>query len=125
MYYGWGDRSEWVPVSRWFNQEGQEVWLSSRQLQCLIAALELGTEEAAYVLGITPKTLKSHLTKLFRKLVVYNKWEAASALGWVQYPRELMDAPLGAYATPAGGPWQDQGAVARQVTAPTTNGEQA
>lgn len=83
------------PMSKWVTPDGREVWLTTRQLQCLYVSLEMGTDEAAYLLGLTPKTVKSHMTKLFRKLGVSTRWEAACDLGWVTVPQALLDAPLG------------------------------
>lgn len=100
--YNWDTEASKCPVSKWVNQDGKTVWLTTRQLQCLYLALEVGADEAGYLLGLSPQTVKNHLSKLFKKLAVMTKWEAASALGWVKYPQALLDAPLGAPDETAG-----------------------
>jgi hypothetical protein len=72
--------------------DGRRVAIPVTQLLALSLALQHGTTEAAFRIGIAETTLKDRLTRLYRKLGAFNKWEAATALGWVRIPPELLDA---------------------------------
>lgn len=62
-----------------------------RQLACLALHLMEGRHEAAFRLGLSPRTVTWHLERLYQRLGVYNKWEAACLLGWVRIPVGLVD----------------------------------
>lgn len=64
-----------------------------RQQQCLALALEHGYHEAAWRLGLAVGTVRWHLHRLYQRLEVTDKWEAACMLGWVRIPAALL-APL-------------------------------
>ncbi len=80
--------------SYWVRADGRRVALSPRQLQALSLSLQHGADEAAFRMGITTKTIRNLLTRLYRKLGVFGRFEAAVTLGWVHIPPELLDAPL-------------------------------
>ena len=91
--YGYDRSGSRCPSSKWVTPEGRVVWITTRQLQCLALALAHGADEAAYRLGLRPSTVKNTLTKVYKRLGVMNKWEAASTLGWVRFPAGLLDTP--------------------------------
>lgn len=88
--------------------DGREVVLRERHLRALAASLVHGNAEAGHRLGVSEKTVKNLLSRLYRQLGVFSKWEAATHLGWTCIPTELLDTPS---SEPLGG--RPMGAVER------------
>jgi DNA-binding CsgD family transcriptional regulator len=62
--------------------------LTERQLDCLYElALGHTTEQVAETLGITPQTVKNHLTNAYLALEVDSRVEAFVVLGWLRPKR--------------------------------------
>ena len=99
------------PCSVW-PVNGRRVAIPARQLLALSLALQHGNREGGIRLGIAETTLKDRLTRLYRKLGVFGKWEAGVALGWVRIPPELLDVSLEA----------DTGTGGRSVAGPRAGG---
>jgi DNA-binding CsgD family transcriptional regulator len=75
----------------WHDLNGKMVWVTKRQLQSLALALEHGSLETAHLLGLADTTVKEHLKRLYKRLCVTNKWEAATLLGWTRVPPALFE----------------------------------
>jgi len=80
------------------------VWLERptlREQQCLANHLLHGRDEAAQALGISPATLRNHLTNLYRRLAIEDEGKsvtairAALALGWLSIPSDLIATNAG------------------------------
>lgn len=77
-------------VIEYRNSLGEQCFLTPRQVQSLAYSVQVGTQEAAHRMGISIQTLKHHLSILYRKLAVYDRFEAMVVLGWVELPKELV-----------------------------------
>jgi DNA-binding CsgD family transcriptional regulator len=59
--------------------EGKNSNLSRRELQCLaMAARGLTSDDMAYKLGISPRTIRFHFTSIYAKLAALNRQEAVA-----------------------------------------------
>lgn len=60
---------------------------TDRQVEVLASYLAHGrVKDAAAELGISPQTVKNHLSNLYDRLEVGGAVEAALALGWIRLP---------------------------------------
>lgn len=120
LVFGFGD---YYPASIWY-VDGKPVALSHRQLLALAQALQHGNAEAGYRMGIAEQTVTNLLTRLYSRLGVFNRYEAAIALGWLTIPAALLDASPEDLGTAGGrsvaGPEEGRSAVA-----PSRNGAAA
>lgn len=101
-------------AGRWYPRPGTPP--TRRNLEVLAASILVGSKDAAYRLGVTPRSVQHSITDLLIRLDVGNRWEAALALGWLRIPEEYMRAadPGG----PAVSSGSGEGAGALSLTKP-------
>ena len=68
-----------------------------RELEVLTHVLRSCNKQAALELGLSPQTVKNHLSKLYRKLEVHSNTEAAVQLGWFMVPKYYATALIRSY----------------------------
>jgi DNA-binding NarL/FixJ family response regulator len=66
--------------------------LTKRQLRILVlVGLGFTNEEIAQALGITHRTVQTHLTAVFARLGVKSRTQALVTLGWVTIPAQYLE----------------------------------
>lgn len=94
---GYGTTVTWnvvpVPAAIWIDPDGTRAIIPQRWLQALALSLIHGQAEAAHRMHVQPSTLKNMLTRLYKRLGTYGRWEAAHTLGWLSIPADLLDDP--------------------------------
>lgn len=66
--------------------------LTKRQLRIMVlVGLGFTNEEIAQTLGITHRTVQTHLTTIFGRLGVKSRVQALSTLGWVTIPEQYLE----------------------------------
>lgn len=66
--------------------------LTKRQLRILVlVGLGFTNEEIGAAIGITSRTVQTHLTNIYSRLGVKSRVEALVTLGWVTIPAQYLE----------------------------------
>lgn len=66
--------------------------LTKRQLRIMVlVGLGFTNEEIAETLGITHRTVQTHLSTVFKVLGVTSRVQALVTLGWVTIPKQYLE----------------------------------
>lgn len=66
--------------------------LTKRQLRILVlVGLGFTNEEIGAAIGITSRTVQTHLTNIYSRLGVKSRVEALVTLGWVTIPKQYLE----------------------------------
>lgn len=66
--------------------------LTKQHLRIMVlVAMGMTNEEIAQTLGITHRTVQTHLTTIFGRLGVKSRVQALSTLGWVTIPEQYLE----------------------------------
>lgn len=66
--------------------------LTKRHMRIMVmVAMGFSNEEIGQAMGITYRTVQSHLTTIFSRLGVTSRTQAVATLGWVTIPKQYLE----------------------------------